>query len=150
MQAYLVNNSLPSSRVVSFRTGGVPNEIIVVLVSAGSVNRGENVLRYSTTAQRSSSLRLCFQGGMGVPGMPSETALNRSTSVGNCPVGVERSLNLASTKLRGLGNKNAAASPLPSPFNPWQAAQFWAYTTFPCSMNCGVTSGFGGAARSEK
>src|SRR5215510_8921388 len=124
MQANLVNNALPSARVASFRGGGAANVTGVTLISFGSANRGEKVLIYSTTAQRSVSLRLCFQGGIGVPGMPRETARNRSRSVGNCPVGVERRRYLASTKLRGLGKRKAAASPFPSPRTPWQAAQF--------------------------
>ena len=56
--------------------------------------------------------------GIGVPGIPMDTERNKSTSVGNLPGGVERNRKLAWTKLRGFGNKNAAASPFPSPLTP--------------------------------
>src|ERR1044071_550216 len=118
MQANLVNRAFPSASVASLRGGGVPRLIRIVFVSLGSLNRGEKALIYSTTAHRSSSARLRLQGGIGVPGIPRDTARNKSRSVGNCPVGVERSRYFASTKLRGFGRRNAAASPLPSPFAP--------------------------------
>src|SRR5690349_347083 len=121
-----------------------------VLCSFVSAKRGEKDLMYSTTAQRSSSFKICFHGGIGVPGIPSDTDRNKSTSVGNWPINVERSRNLASTKFLGLGAKNAAAGPLPSPLIPWHATQFCSYTALPCSTNCGPESGFGGTGRSEK
>src|SRR5689334_8428005 len=104
---------------------------------------------YSTTAHRSSSFKICFQGGIGVPGIPNDTDRNKSTSVGNWPINVERSRNLASTKLRGFGARKAEAGPLPSPFTPWQATQFCSYTALPCSSNC-PDAGFGGTGKSEK
>ena len=44
--------------------------------------------------------------------------LNRSSSVGRVPVGVERHLNWAMVKSRGLGSSHWAFSPLPSPSSP--------------------------------
>src|SRR5262249_3854274 len=121
-----VKSALPSFIAASLWAGGVPRLITVSFGSFVSPNRGEKVLTYSTTAHRSPSLRLCFHGGIGVPGIPSETARKRSTSVGNWPVGVERRRYFASTKFRGLGRGEAAASPLPSPLMAWQAGQFLA------------------------
>src|SRR6185369_11606744 len=120
MQAIFANNALPCAIAASFRLGGVPRLTTVFAAPFVSAKRGENDLTYSTTAQRSSSLRICFQGGIGVPGIPKETDRNRSTSVGSSPPAVERSRNFASTKLRGFGSRKAAASPLPSRLIPWQ------------------------------
>ena len=44
-------------------------------------------------------------------------------SVGRVPVGVERHLNLAATKLRGKIFRYGAFSPLPSPRKPWHPQQ---------------------------
>src|ERR1043166_5874839 len=126
MQASLVNRALPSATVASLRGGGVLKLTTLLRSSFVSAKRGEKVLMYSTTAHRSSSLRLTRQGGMGVPTMPSETARNRSTSVGKWLGPVDRKRKFAWAKLRGFGNRKAAASPLPSPFAPWQARQFCA------------------------
>ena len=63
------------------------------------------------------------QGGMLVVTNPRVMALNRSSSVGRVPVGVERHLNTARVKSRGLGSIHCAFSPLASPSSPWQPAQ---------------------------
>ena len=63
------------------------------------------------------------QGGMLVVTNPRVMALNRSSSVGRVPVGVERHLNTAMVKSRGLGSIHCAFSPLASPSSPWQPAQ---------------------------
>ena len=75
--------------------------------------------------------------------------LNRSTSVGKEPLGVERSLNTASVKSRGLrgslcsGAYTSASShtaPLPSPSTPWHPMHSPRYTHSPCLSRVG----FGG------
>ena len=75
--------------------------------------------------------------------------LNRSASVGKEPLGVERSLNTASVKSRGLrgslysGAYSSASShtaPLPSPLIPWQPMHNPRYTHSPCLSRVG----FGG------
>src|SRR5215471_12121492 len=100
-----VKSALPSVIAASLCAGGAPSVTTVSFGSFVSRKRGEKVLMYSTTAHRSESLKLCFHGGIGVPGIPSDTARNKSTSVGNSPVGVDRSRYFASTKFRGLGRR---------------------------------------------
>src|SRR5947209_8844472 len=113
MQANFVKSALPSARAGSVRAGGVPKLTTERRSSLVLEKRGEKVLMYSTTAQRSLSLSITFHGGMGVPGMPKETARNKSTSVGRLFGAVDLSRKLAWTKLRGFGSRKAAASPLP-------------------------------------
>lgn len=76
---------------------------------------------WATSDCRSSSLR-CANGNMADPGMPRVITCMRSASDGT-RFFVVTSRNLPSRKFRGLGNRNRAAGPLPSPFSPWQAAQ---------------------------
>src|SRR5439155_6515042 len=78
------------------------------------------------------------QGGMLVVTNPRVMALNRSSSVGSVPVGVERHLNTAIVKSRGLGSIHCAFSPLASPSSPWQPAQYRVYSGFPAAA-CPVT-----------
>jgi hypothetical protein len=54
---------------------------------------------------------------------PRLTELYRSSSVGKLPLGVERHLNTAAVKSRGLGSIHGAFSPFPSPARPWQPTQ---------------------------
>src|SRR2546422_4406402 len=64
---------------------------------------------------------------------PRVIASNRSWSVGRVPVGVERHLNTAIVKSRGLGSIHCAFSPLASPSSPWQPAQYRVYSGFPAA-----------------
>src|SRR5439155_19102423 len=93
---------------------------------------GENVLMYATR-----SMRFCGvsgrHGGMFVVTNPRVIASNRSWSVGSVPVGVERHLNTASVKSRGLGSIHCAFSPRASPSSPWQPAQYRVYSGFPAA-----------------
>src|SRR5467141_1610760 len=82
----------------------------------------ENVLMYATRSTRFWAVR-GRHCGMFVVTNPRVIALNRSSSVGKVPVGVERHLNTASVKSRGLGSIHGAFSPLPSPSGPWQPTQ---------------------------
>src|SRR6267143_7254712 len=75
---------------------------------------GENVLMYATMSAR----LWCVSGshaGMFVVTNPRVIASNRSWSVGRVPLGVERHLNTARVKSRGLGSIHAAFAPFPSP-----------------------------------
>src|SRR5690349_6266728 len=78
---------------------------------------GENVLMYATR-----SARFCpvsgSHWGMFVVTNPRVMALNRSSSVGCVPVGVDRHLNTPRVKSRGLGSIHWAFSPAPSPSGP--------------------------------
>src|SRR5262245_17069439 len=118
MQFIFVNSTLPSAIESGLRGGGVPRATTGGCAAFVSAKRGENVLMYSTVAQRSSSLSICFHGGMGVPAIPKEIERNRSTSVGSSLGPVERRRYFAAVKSRGFGSRNAAASPLPSPLTP--------------------------------
>src|SRR5208282_3397996 len=71
--------------------------------------------------------------GMLVVTNPRVTALNKSSSVGKVPVGVERHLNVASVKSRGFGSTHCAFSPSPSPAAPWQPTQNLRYSCTPGS-----------------
>src|SRR2546421_3930105 len=64
---------------------------------------------------------------------PRVIASNRSWSVGSVPVGVERHLNTASVKSRGLGSIHCAFSPRASPSSPWQPAQYRVYIGRPAA-----------------
>lgn len=59
-----------------------------------------------------------FQIGMLELVSPRAMVLYKSSSVGRVPVTVDRHLNVASVKLRGLGSSHTAFSPLPSPRSP--------------------------------
>ena len=59
------------------------------------------------------------------------TVRKRSPSVGRDPDGVERNLKAPIVKSRGRGKRKVAASPLPSPFAPWQPMQCSAYSSLP-------------------
>ena len=98
------------------------------------------------TAQRSRSGRNLNAGMSWSATRPREMDLKRSTSVGKEPLGVERSLNTASVKSRGLrgslcsGEYSSASShtaPLPSPSMPWQPMQRPRYTHSPCLSRVG-------------
>src|SRR6266568_6971691 len=93
---------------------------------------GEKLLMYATRSARfwRVSGSHC---GMFVVTNPRVMALNRSSSVGRVPVGVERHLNTASVKSRGLGSIHCAFSPLASPSSPWQPAQYRVYRGFPAA-----------------
>jgi hypothetical protein len=56
--------------------------------------------------------------GIELPGMARVTVLNRSSSVGKEVPGVDLILNKPALKLRGRGNDQMEAGPLPSPFSP--------------------------------
>src|SRR3974390_2322919 len=84
--------------------------------------RAENVLIKATRSARSCRVNV-FQIGMLEFVKPRDMALKRSSSVGRVPVGVERHLNVAAVKSRGLGSSHCAFTPLPSPSSPWQPAQ---------------------------
>ena len=83
---------------------------------------GENVLMYATRSVRFWAVR-GRHCGMYVVTNPRVIALNRSSSVGSVPLGVERHLKTASVKSRGLGSIHGAFSPAPSPLSPWQPMQ---------------------------
>src|SRR6266511_2555936 len=76
---------------------------------------GENVLTYATRSARF-WLVSGSHGGMFVVTNPRVIEVKRSSSVGSVPVGVERHLNTASVKSRGLGSIHGAFSPAPSPW----------------------------------
>src|SRR6266542_385588 len=78
-------------------------------------------------------------GGMFVVTNPRSTELYRSWSVGSEPDGVERHLNVASVKSRGLGSIHWAFSPWASPSSPWQPAQYRVYGAFPAAA-CPVSA----------
>src|ERR1700744_4418103 len=79
--------------------------------------RGAKGLMYATKSARCCLVKV-FQIGMLEFVRPRATVLNKSSSVGSVPVGVERHLNVAKVKLRGLGSNQTAFSPLPSPKSP--------------------------------
>src|SRR5256885_17081962 len=87
-----------------------------------SFQRFENVLTTATPARRSLSGISCHVG-IAVQRTPRVTVRYRSPSVGSEPDGVVRNLKTPSVKLRGRGERNVAAGPLPSPFLPWQPMQ---------------------------
>src|SRR2546422_8284350 len=93
---------------------------------------GEKVLMYATRSTRLWSVS-GSQAGMFVVTNPRVIASNRSWSVGSVPVGVERHLNTAIVKSRGLGSIHCAFSPLASPSSPWQPAQYRVYSGFPAA-----------------
>src|ERR1700752_5105594 len=84
---------------------------------------GENVLMNATRAPRCWLVRALHEGILELT-RPRSMALERSSSVGRVPVGVERHLNVAATKFRGRMFKYCAFSPLPSPRKPWQPQQY--------------------------
>src|SRR3989441_12313243 len=84
-----------------------------------SFHRGERVLMYVMTANRSLSGISCHVG-IAVQRTPRVIVRKRSPSVGSDPDGVERNLKTPMVKSRGRGKRKVAASPLPSPFTPWQ------------------------------
>src|ERR1700687_1363099 len=86
-------------------------------------HRVENVLMSATRSARCCLVNV-FQMGMFEFVTPRLIVSNRYSSVGSVPVGVERHLNVAVVKSRGLGSSQPAFSPLPSPNSPWQPAQY--------------------------
>src|SRR5262245_18287614 len=90
-------------------------------VDAGSgcspVQRLEKVLMNVTTARRSLAESSCHVG-IAVQRTPRVTVAYRSPSVGSDPDGTVRNLKTLSVKLRGRGERNVAATPLPSPALP--------------------------------
>src|SRR6266581_9774974 len=97
-----------------------------------SFHRGERVLMYVMTANRSLSGTSCHVG-IAVQRTPRVIVRKRSPSVGSDPDGVDRNLKMPAVKSRGRGERNVAASPLPSPSRPWQPAQRRVYTACPRS-----------------
>src|SRR6266571_2065206 len=96
---------------------------IVIGVPGFSVfHLGEKVLMYATKSARFWRVS-GSHWGMFVVTNPRVIALNRSSSVGSVPVGVERHLNTARVKSRGLGSIQGSFSPAPSPSGPWQPTQ---------------------------
>src|SRR3989475_5937691 len=98
---------------------------------------GEKVLMYATRSARLWGVS-GSQAGVFVVTNPRVIASNKSWSVGSVPVGVERHLNTARVKSRGLGSIHCAFSPLASPSSPWQPAQYRVYSGFPAAA-CPVT-----------
>src|SRR6516164_4894205 len=98
---------------VSVGSGG-----IVIGVPGFSVTqRAENVLITATRSARCCLVR-ASQLGMLVKLKPRSRELYKSESNGNVPVGVERHLKIAATKLRGSGVRYGAFSPSPFPRAP--------------------------------
>src|SRR5258708_2986520 len=91
--------------------------ILITSPAFSFCQRGEKVLMYATRSARC-CLEKAFQIGMLLLVRPRPIVLNRSSSVGNVPVGVERHLKVAIVKSRGLGSSQTAFSPLPSPRSP--------------------------------
>src|SRR5271154_4565673 len=84
--------------------------------------RGEKLLMNAIRSARFWSVRV-IHDGMLVLTKPRRMELKRSSSVGSVPVGVERHLKVAATKLRGRMFRYGAFSPLPPPRKPWQPQQ---------------------------
>ena len=80
-------------------------------------HRGENILMKATKSARFWSVSSIHDGILELIN-PRSSELNKSWSVGNVPVGVERHLNVAATKLRGRIFRYCPFSPFPSPRNP--------------------------------
>src|SRR5256886_13041448 len=102
-----------------------------------SFHRGERVLMYVMTANRSLSGISCHVG-IAVQRTPRVIVRKRSPSVGSDPDGVERNLKTAAVKSRGRGKRNVATGPLPSPRAPWQPWQWSAYASLPRSTRSWV------------
>src|SRR2546422_3353289 len=105
-----------------------------------SFHRGERVLMYVMTANRSLSGSSCHVG-IAVQRTPRVIVRKRSPSVGSDPDGVERNLKTPMVKSRGRGKRKVAASPLPSPFTPWQPMQCSSNSSLPRAMRssvCGI------------
>src|ERR1700676_43876 len=84
--------------------------------------RGEKVFMKATKSARCWSVKV-IQEGILVLLKPRTSERYRSSSVGRVPVGVERHLNVAATKLRGRIFRYGPFSPPPSPRKPWQPQQ---------------------------
>src|ERR1700722_19172756 len=102
--------------MLSIVTGG---SVGILIGSAGFsfFHRGGKGLMYATRSARCCLVKV-FQIGMLELVRPRAMVLKRSWSVGSMPVTVERYLNVAMVKSRGLGSSQTAFSPLPSPRSP--------------------------------
>src|ERR1700680_79946 len=96
---------------------GVSDGIGIGVPGFSLSHRGEKALTMAIRFARSCTVR-GLQEGMLVVKKPRVMLLKRSSSVGIVPVGVERHLNTARVKSRGLGSIHCAFSPAPSPFGP--------------------------------
>src|SRR2546422_3903654 len=131
----LTYSSLPRAKSSGVAAGGGGS------TSGGSgfssFHRVEKVLMYVMTARRSLSGTSCHVG-IAVQRTPRVIVRKRSPSVGSDPDGVERNLKTPMVKSRGRGKRKVAASPLPSPFAPWQPMQCSSYSSLPWAMRSWV------------
>src|SRR5271169_837521 len=114
------NNSLPCLMLSTVSFGSVG--IWIGSPGFSATQRAENVLMNATRSARFCAVR-AFHEGIFVKLNPRYTELNRSESSGSVPVGVDRHLNVAATKLRGRIFRYGAFSPSPLPRAPWQPQQ---------------------------
>src|SRR5208282_3661673 len=108
----LVKSALPCAMlsIVTAGSGG----ILIGSPAFSFSQRGEKILIYAIKLARCCLLKV-FQIGMLELVKPRVMLLKRSSSVGSVPVKVERHLNVAIVKSRGLGSSQTAFSPLASP-----------------------------------
>src|SRR4029077_12642803 len=108
----LVKSSFPCLMLSSVSAGSAGTLIGSPALSV--FQRCEKVLMKATRSARFWPVRV-IQDGILELLKPRVMALKRSSSVGKVPVGVERHLNVAATKLRGKMLRYGPFSPLPSP-----------------------------------
>src|SRR5438876_6728173 len=94
-----------------------PYEIVFSGYSVESEKRGENVFTYCTKAH------ICWGENVSnvviaVLCVPLLIVIDKSSSVGSCPLRVLRNLKVPVVKLRGFVCKFAARTPSPFPFIP--------------------------------